>query len=48
MWTVGSQPVKNYQDFNYEFARIQGELSDEQAKIVLVKFLRTNSFIRYS
>ncbi len=42
MWNVGIQPVKTLKDFNENLAQIQGELSDEQARLVLAQFFKTN------
>ena len=42
MWEIGNQKVDREKDFNEEILKIQGELDEIQAKIVLAKFLRKN------
>lgn len=42
MWYAGNQKVETVQDFNEQFAAIQGEVDEITAKILLAKFFRHN------
>lgn len=42
MWTTGEQKVTHYEDFIKRFKALEGELTDEEAKVVLFDLLKSN------
>ena len=41
-WEIGSQLRKKYPDYNKQLLEIEGTVDEEEARVLLYKFLREN------